>query len=126
MATHSSILAWRIPWTEESGGLVYEVAKRQTQLSTHAHTLNIKAFVHLIDSRHASLERDENLTLYLNEFVRADQSVLNIYTKSDKLNQSQKSAVLKIDPAAILVSSSKKTGIEKATKAIYNAVFGVK
>ena len=21
MATHSSILAWRIPWTEESGGL---------------------------------------------------------------------------------------------------------
>ena len=23
VATHSSILAWRIPWTEESGGLVY-------------------------------------------------------------------------------------------------------
>ena len=23
MATHSSILAWRIPWTEESGGLQY-------------------------------------------------------------------------------------------------------
>ena len=22
MATHSSILAWRIPWTEESGGLL--------------------------------------------------------------------------------------------------------
>ena len=21
MATHSSILAWRIPWTEESGGI---------------------------------------------------------------------------------------------------------
>ena len=21
MATHSTILAWRIPWTEESGGL---------------------------------------------------------------------------------------------------------
>ena len=21
MATHSSVLAWRIPWTEESGGL---------------------------------------------------------------------------------------------------------
>ena len=28
MATHSSILAWRIPWTEESGGL-----QSQTQLS---------------------------------------------------------------------------------------------
>ena len=23
MATHSSILAWEIPWTEESGGLQY-------------------------------------------------------------------------------------------------------
>ena len=23
MATHSSILAWRIPWTEEHGGLWY-------------------------------------------------------------------------------------------------------
>ena len=27
MATHSSILAWRIPWTEEPGGLVRGVAK---------------------------------------------------------------------------------------------------
>ena len=87
--------------------------------------LSIKAFVHLIDSRHSQLKKDENLGLYLDEFIRADQSVLNIYTKSDKLNQSQKSQVLKIDPTAILVSSSKKTGIDKATKAIYNAVFGV-
>ena len=32
MATHSSILAWRIPWTEEPGEL-HGVAKSQTQLS---------------------------------------------------------------------------------------------
>ena len=30
MATHSSILAWRIAWTEESGGLQYWVTKNQT------------------------------------------------------------------------------------------------
>ena len=35
MATHSSILAWKIPWTEEPGG----VAKSQTQLSMHDITL---------------------------------------------------------------------------------------
>ena len=44
MATHSSILAWRIPWTEEPGGLqsmdssVHGIAKSQTglkRLSTH-------------------------------------------------------------------------------------------
>ena len=28
MATHSSILAWRIPWTEEPGGLQFMVSKR--------------------------------------------------------------------------------------------------
>ena len=30
MVTHSSILASRIPWTEEPGGLQYSVTKRQT------------------------------------------------------------------------------------------------
>ena len=34
MATHSSILAWRIPWTEEPGGLQsIGVAKSRTRLS---------------------------------------------------------------------------------------------
>ena len=34
MATHSSILVWEIPWTEESSGLQSnEVAKSQTRLS---------------------------------------------------------------------------------------------
>ena len=35
MATHSSMLAWRIPWTEEPG--------RLQRLCTHAHTLWLKA-----------------------------------------------------------------------------------
>ena len=34
MATHSSILAWKIPWTEEPGRLtVHGVTKSQTQLN---------------------------------------------------------------------------------------------
>ena len=34
MATHSSILAWRIPWAEEPGSLtIHGVAKRCTRLS---------------------------------------------------------------------------------------------
>ena len=34
MATHSSILAWEIPWTEEPGGLQsMGLQKTQTQLS---------------------------------------------------------------------------------------------
>ena len=30
MATHSSILAWRIPWTEEPDRLKFTVTKNQT------------------------------------------------------------------------------------------------
>ena len=34
VATHSSILAWRVPWTEEPGGVqVHRVRKSQTQQS---------------------------------------------------------------------------------------------
>ena len=44
MATHSSILAWRIPWTEEPGELhtVHGVAKSWTQLSDFTFTINPK------------------------------------------------------------------------------------
>ena len=38
-ATHSSIPAWRIPWTEEPGwATVQRVPKSQTWLSKWAHT----------------------------------------------------------------------------------------
>ena len=37
IATHSSILAWRIPWTEKPDGLQSMASQeRETQLSTHA------------------------------------------------------------------------------------------
>ena len=40
MATHSGILAWRIPWTEEPGRIQSMRLQRAGQdLSTHAHTL---------------------------------------------------------------------------------------
>ena len=41
MATHSSVLAWRIPWTEEPGELESRVLHSQTRLkwlSTHTRT----------------------------------------------------------------------------------------
>jgi len=39
MATHSSNLAWKIPWTEEPGRLQSMELQSQTQPSEHAHTL---------------------------------------------------------------------------------------
>ena len=43
IATHSSILAWRIPWTEESGGLqsIGLLRVRLKRLSMHPHKAGI-------------------------------------------------------------------------------------
>ena len=39
MATHSSVLAWKIPWTEEPGGLASMGSKESdTTEHTHPHT----------------------------------------------------------------------------------------
>ena len=38
VATRSSALAWRIPWTEEPGGLQSGVSESRMRLSDSAHT----------------------------------------------------------------------------------------
>ena len=44
MATHSSTLAWKIPWTEEPGRLqVHGVAKSRTRLSDFTFTFQFHA-----------------------------------------------------------------------------------
>ena len=45
MATHSSILAWRIPWTEETVGLQSTGSQSQTrlkQLSMHTYSVRLR------------------------------------------------------------------------------------
>ena len=46
MATHSSILAWKIPWTEELGGLQSMESQSQTWLNNWASTPHLR-----VDSR---------------------------------------------------------------------------
>ena len=45
MATHSSILAWRIPWTEEPGGLQSTGLQSRTQLSDFTFTLTALDYI---------------------------------------------------------------------------------
>ena len=42
MATHSSILAWRIPWTEEPGGLQSMGSQRATNIFTFTFWVGLK------------------------------------------------------------------------------------
>ena len=54
MATHSSILVWRMPWTEEPGGLQSRESHRvghdwsgYTHTHTHTHTFLFSAGIHI-------------------------------------------------------------------------------
>jgi len=84
---------------------------------------SIKLFVHLIDSRHPSLEIDREVSDYLQEIRRENQNILIIFTKADKLKQKDVSALRKIHPKALMVSSSNGKGIEKVTNEIFDALF---
>ena len=46
MATHSSVLAWKIPWAEESGGLQFMGLHRvrHDQATKHVHTRSTRTF----------------------------------------------------------------------------------
>ena len=45
MATHCSILAWKIPWSEEPGGLQFRGSQSRTQLSDRARKVAIATVV---------------------------------------------------------------------------------
>nr|WP_299187502.1 GTP-binding protein [uncultured Campylobacter sp.] len=87
--------------------------------------LNIKLFVHLIDARQFDLAIDKNLQNYLASFLRGDQKVVRLYTKADKLNQSERAKLLRHDPQAILVSTLKGGGLQKAREIIVRRAFGL-
>ena len=87
--------------------------------------LNIKLFVHLIDARQFDLTIDKNLQNYLASFLRGDQKVVRLYTKADKLNQSERAKLFKYDPQAILVSTLKGSGLAKAREIIVRGAFGL-
>lgn len=87
--------------------------------------LNIKLFVHLIDARQFDLAIDKNLQNYLASFLRGDQKVVRLYTKADKLNQSERAKLLRHDPQAVLVSTLKGSGLAKAREIIVRGAFGL-
>lgn len=79
----------------------------------------IKIFIHLIDCRHPDLEIDMSVGDFLLSSVRENQHIVQMFTKIDKLNQKEQSALRKEFPHAIMVSSSKKRGLQKAVQIIY-------
>jgi GTP-binding protein len=85
---------------------------------------NIKLFIHLRDARHPGLEIDENVDNYLNSFIRSDQQIITVFTKIDKLKQSEISKLKKDYPNALFVSNIKKRGFDKVKEKINQILWG--
>ena len=81
---------------------------------------HIKLFIHLVDCRHPDLEIDTQVSDFLVANCRENQQILQIFTKIDKLNQKEQDALRKRFPHAVTVSSSKKKGMQKVIKVIYD------
>lgn len=85
---------------------------------------NLQIFVHLIDSRHPNLEIDKNVDEFLKEIKRGDQIIINAFTKTDKLNQTQLSKLKRDFPDGIFLSNLKKSGIIDLQNKITGYLFG--
>ena len=87
--------------------------------------VSIRIFIHLRDARHPVAKIDNDVQEYIEDFIRADQVYLPVFTKIDKLNQKEKAALKKSFPNAIFVSNLKKTGTQKIHEEIFRVIFGV-
>jgi GTP-binding protein len=79
----------------------------------------IKIFIHLIDCRHPHLDIDTQVSDFLFRNANENQEIIQIFTKIDKLNQKEQSALRREFPHALMVSSSKKRGMKKIIQYIY-------
>lgn len=84
----------------------------------------IKLFIHLIDCRHPHLEIDKSVSDFLFEHADETQQIMQIFTKIDKLNQKEQNALKKEFPQALMISSSKKRGLQKVVTIIYDILQG--
>ena len=85
---------------------------------------SIRVFIHLIDARHPDLAIDKSTREFLRSIARGDQKIIEVFTKEDKLKQSQKALLKKLYPNALLISTINKKGIEELKTKILEYIFG--
>lgn len=84
-----------------------------------ANRKQIRVFIHLIDARHPELEIDRSVEEFLQQVALEHQHIVRVYTKMDKLNQKELGALRRFDPGALMISNTKKRGIDRLCKQIY-------
>ena len=76
MATHSNILAWKIPWTEEPGGLQSVEMQRVGPDRAHVHTLLTVCCIHMQIPR-VCLSTDTFIHIHMG--IYTGQDFFNLY-----------------------------------------------
>ncbi|MBI3873662.1 MAG: YihA family ribosome biogenesis GTP-binding protein [Arcobacter sp.] len=84
----------------------------------------LQIFVHLIDSRHSELEIDKSVDEFLKYIKKGDQLILNVFTKTDKLNQAELQKLKLKYPDGIFISNLKNKGIDILESTISKYLFG--
>jgi len=85
---------------------------------------SLQIFVHLIDSRHSTLDIDKSVDEFLKHIKRGDQIIINAFTKIDKLKQTEVQKLRRDYPEGIFISNLKNKGIDKLEKKIATYLFG--
>ena len=89
------------------------------------HRVSIRVFIHLRDARHPNAQIDQDVNEYVKKFIRGDQLYLDVFTKIDKLNMKEKTALKKKFPGCITISNSKRIGYDIIHQKIFEHIFGV-
>lgn len=89
------------------------------------HRVSIRVFIHLRDARHPNAKIDQDVNKYVKEFIRGDQLYLDVFTKIDKLNQKERTALKRAFPGCITISNSKRIGYDRIHQKIFEHIFGV-
>jgi len=90
------------------------------------HRVSIRVFIHLRDARHPNAQIDKDVNEYVKKFIRGDQLYLDVFTKIDKLNQKEKTALKKAFPNCITISNSKRIGYDRVHQKVFEHIFGAK
>ena len=93
MATHSSTLTWKIPWTEEPGGLQSMGSRRATRLSDFTFTFHFYALEKDMATQCSSLENPRDGEAWWAAVYGVAQSQTRLKRLSSSSSSSSKEAV---------------------------------
>ncbi len=122
---------WRIRFVDLPGFGYAKVSKdlksawQKNLVAFIKHRVSIRVFIHLRDARHPNAQIDKDVEAYVAQFKRGDQLYLNVFTKIDKLNQKEKTALKRAFPGAITLSNSKRYGYDPIHQRIFEHIFGI-